>query len=113
MLREWMMKANAKNMAYMLSVQLAAMALNVAAGDVNGDDLVYAPGAQSANANGFATVNDLMAEANAELGVHGLVLGGSPAREYQEMLKDALEGANANETFVQPGPRACPPPFLP
>jgi FG-GAP repeat len=113
MFRDWMMKANAQNMAYMLSAQLAALALNVAVGDVSGESLVYAPGTTSANANGFATVNDLIAEANAELGSHGFVPGGSPARAYQELLKDALEAANANKTFVQPGPDACPPAFLP
>jgi hypothetical protein len=104
--RTWLLNANATNMAYMLSAQLAAMELNVFNGKVNGGALIYAPGTTSANALGFATVNAVMAEANAELGLHGLTLAGSPYRAYQEALKNALDKANNNMTFVQPTP--CP-----
>lgn len=38
------MGADSTNMAYMLSVQLAAMVLNVEAGFVDGSTMVYAPG---------------------------------------------------------------------
>ena len=65
--KTWLSKATATNMAYMLSAQLAAMALNVFNGNVPGSALVYAPGVTGANALGFITVNALMAEANAEL----------------------------------------------
>jgi hypothetical protein len=37
----------------------------------------------------LCTVSAAMAEANAELGLHGLTLAGSPARAYQEALKNA------------------------
>jgi hypothetical protein len=104
--REWLLGANAKNMAYMLSAQLAAMELNVAYGKVDGNSLIYAPGTESANALGFATASAVMAEANAELGVHGTAFSGDPWRGYQEALKDALDNANNNYTFVQPEP--CP-----
>jgi hypothetical protein len=104
--RTWILDAKAKNMAYMLSAQLAAMELNVFNGKVDGDALIYAPGTTSANALGFATVNAVMAEANAELGLHGLTPAGSPYRSYQEALKNALDRANNNKTFVQPTP--CP-----
>jgi len=104
--RTWLLSANATNMAYMLSAQLAAMELNVFNGKVDGDALIYAPGTDSANDLGFATVNDVMAEANAELGLHGLTLADSPYRAYQEALKNALDRANNNENFVQPTP--CP-----
>jgi hypothetical protein len=104
--RTWILGATATNMAYMLSAQLAAMELNVFNGFVAGGALIYAPGTNSANANGFATVSDLMAEANTELGAHGLVLSGSPDRAYQEALKNALDKANNNLNFVQSGP--CP-----
>ena len=60
----------ATNMAYMLSAQLAAMELNVEGGFVDGSALVYAPGTNGANGLGFATVHDLMSEANAELTLH-------------------------------------------
>jgi hypothetical protein len=109
--RTWLLSANATNMAYMLSAQLAAMELNVFNGKVNGNALIYAPGTTSANALGFATVNAVMAEANTELGLHGLTLSGSPYRAYQEALKNALDKANNNKTFVQPTP--CPFTFAP
>lgn len=111
--RTWLLNATATNMAYMLSAQLAAMELNVEAGFVNGSALIYAPGTTSANANGFATVNAVMAEANTELGAHGLTLSGSPYRSYQEALKNALDNANNNLTFVQPDPSTCPTPIFP
>jgi hypothetical protein len=106
--RTWLLDAKAKNMAYMLSAQLAAMKLNVYNGLVNGNALIYAPGTTSANPAGFATVSAIIAEANAELGQHGLVLADSPDRVYQEALKNALDNANNNKTFVQPGPAYCP-----
>jgi hypothetical protein len=109
--RTWLLSANATNMAYMLSAQLAAMELNVFNGKVNGGALIYAPGTISANPLGFASVNAVMAEANAELGLHGLTLAGSPYRAYQEALKNALDRANNNYSFVQPGP--CPFTFAP
>jgi hypothetical protein len=93
-------------MAYMLSAQLTAMELNVFNGNVNGGGLIYAPGATSANALGFASVNAVMAEANAELGLHGLTLSDSPYRAYQEALKNAMDNANNNKTFVQSMPCA-------
>ena len=104
--RTWLLAATATNMAYMLSAQLAAMELNVFNSKVIGSALIYAPGTNSANALGFATVNAVMAEANAELGSHGLTLAGGPYRAYQEALKNALDRANNNKTFVQPTP--CP-----
>ncbi len=98
--------ANAANMANMLSAQLAAMKANVLSGGVSGAALIYAPGTTSANALGFATVNDIIDEANAELGLHGSTPAGSPFRAYQEALKNALDKANNNLTFVQSSP--CP-----
>jgi len=104
--RNWLLGATATNMAYMLSAQLAAMELNVEAGFVSGNALVYAPGTNSANINGFATVNNLMAEANAELQIHATAVAGDAHRSYQEALKNALDKANNNTTFVQPTPCA-------
>jgi hypothetical protein len=104
--RNWILSASATNMAYMLSAQLAAMELNVEAGFVNGNALVYAPGTNSANSLGFATVNALMSEANAELTLHATAFAGDSWRSYQEALKNALDKANNNQTFVQATP--CP-----
>jgi hypothetical protein len=104
--RNWLLGASATNMAYMLSAQLAAMALNVEATFVEGDALIFAPGTESANDLGFATVDAVMAEANAALGADadGVTLSGDPNRAIQEALKDALDNANNNETFVQETP---------
>jgi hypothetical protein len=106
--RNWILSANANNMAYMLSAQMAAMYLNVRAEFVSASALVYAPGTNSANAAGFATVGDLLSEANAELYSHPTAYDGAPWRSYQEALKNAFDLANNNRTFVQPGPEACP-----
>jgi hypothetical protein len=104
--RTWILSASATNMAYMLSAQLAAMELNVEAGFVSGSALIYAPGTTSANSLGFATVNAVMTEANATLCANGLVLSGNPERTHQEALKNALDNANNNTSFVQGTP--CP-----
>jgi hypothetical protein len=82
------------------------MELNVYNGFVSGSSLIYAPGTTSANSLGFATVSAVMAEADAELAAHGIVLAGSPYRNYQEALKNALDRANNNLTFVQSTPCA-------
>jgi hypothetical protein len=108
--RTWLLAATAENMAYMLSAQLAAMELNVYEGFVDGGALIYAPGTSSANANGFATVSAVMAEANDELGVHGTAFSGDSWRSYQEALKNALDQANNNLSFVQATPATCPVP---
>jgi hypothetical protein len=102
--KSWLQGPSATNMAYDLSANLAAMKLNVLNGSVSGSSLVSTPGTAGANAAGFATVNDLMNEVNAELGLHGLTTSGSPFRAHQTALRDALLNANGNKTFVQPAP---------
>jgi hypothetical protein len=109
--KTWLLNATATNMAYMLSAQLTAMELNVAHGKVSGSTLIYAPGTSSANSLGFATVNDVVAEANTELGLHGSTVAASATRTYQEALKNALDKANNNLNFVQA--TACPFSFAP
>jgi hypothetical protein len=109
--RTWLLSANATNMAYMLSAQLAAMELNVEGGLVNGGALIYAPGATNANALGFATVNAVRAEANTSLGNNGNTTAAGADRTYQEALKNALDKANNNLNFVQSSP--CPYTFAP
>jgi hypothetical protein len=106
--RTWVLNATATNMAYMLSAQLSAMELNVFNGFASGSALIYAPGTASANALGFATVNAIMAEANTLLGsANPLVIGASSSlRPLAEALKDALDDANNNLTFVQGTPCA-------
>ncbi len=105
-LRIWLLNGTATNMCYMLSVQLAAMELNVFTGKVGASSIIYAPGVASANSYGFTNVSSLMTEANNQLSSNTLVLSGNPVRAYLEALKNALDNANNNLTFVQaaPGP---------
>ncbi len=102
----WLQSANAVNMAYMLSAQLAAMELNVLAEFVDDSSLVYAPGTTSANSAGFASIRDLRTEANAEIGTYSTAFDGDDWRAYQEALKNALDAANNNVNFVCP--EFCP-----
>jgi hypothetical protein len=104
--RKWLLSGNAVNMSYMLSVQMAAMALNIKTGKVNGNSMVYAPGAIHANASGFIPVASLVREANTALGGLSITIAGVPERAYQGMLKTALDRANNNLTFVQNQPCA-------
>jgi len=99
--RTWLLNGNAVNMAYMLSVQLAAMEMNVFSNSVSGNALVHAPGSQNANSAGFVSVAVLMNEANVSLGNDNLTWAGITARTYQEYLKTALDKANNNLTFAQ------------
>jgi hypothetical protein len=109
-LRTWLLNATATNMAYMLSAQLAAMAQNVARGFVSPSAMIFAPGTASASAVGLASISAIVAEANTELGAHGLTGAASPYRTYQEALKNALDLANNNVTFVQASAATCPAP---
>jgi hypothetical protein len=110
--KTWLLSANATNMAYMLSVQLAAMELNVLNNLVSGSALVYAPGLlpfapiTGLNSLGFISVADLMVAANTELGTHGTAYSGDEWRSYQEALKNVLDSANNNYNFVQS--TSCP-----
>lgn len=109
--RTWLLQGNATNMAYMLSVQLSAMWLNVKTGKVNGGQYVYAEGVYVENQStdsGFITIDALITAANnslenlAESGNY--TRPGVPLRTYQEYLKNALDLANNDKTFVQSKP---------
>lgn len=110
-LRNWLLNGNAVNMGYMLSVQMATMALNRYTGLVSGSALVYAPGLVNANFAGFITIDALIDEANASLGANPITRAGYTARAYQELIKNALDNANNNLNFVQPA--ACAFSFAP
>jgi len=104
--RTWILSANAWNMAYMLSAQLAAMTQNVNNGNVSASAIVYAPGTGSASSLGYATAGALIAEANALLAANGYTVGSGPDRTAQEAVKTAIDRANNNLNFVQSGPCA-------
>lgn len=106
--RSWLLGSNAVNMAYKLSSHLAAMKLNVLNGLVDGAAMIYAPGVAGASSAGFVAVSDVMDQANASLCSSGRTTEGSVARAEQALLKDALDRANNNQSFLQPGPDSCP-----
>lgn len=106
-LHDWLLGANAVNMANMLSAQMAAMELNVLRGSVSWTAMVYG-GDCIANyfpgSNGFITINALMGAANTSLCSYGNTPAGHPQRAYQECLKTTLDNANNNVNFVQSQP---------
>jgi hypothetical protein len=109
--RTWILSATATNMAYMLSAQYASMVLNVESGQVSSSAIIYAPGTGSANGLGYASLGDVMYEANVLLSLKGSIPAGDPARVLATALKDALDNANNNLNFVQATP--CPFSFEP
>jgi hypothetical protein len=99
-LRSWLLNGNAINMAYMLSVQLAAMELNVNNGFVNGG-AYYVPAGM--------TINQLMAAANTSLGLYPVTIDGNDPfgqRSTQEQLKNWLDQLNNNAGVLCPTPCA-------
>lgn len=96
-LRTWLLNGTATNMAYMLSVQMAAMQLNVLNGFVNGNGY-YVPAGM--------TVNELMDAANDSLLLHWSTTSGHPERAYQEQLKNWLDELNNGAGLLSPTPCA-------
>jgi hypothetical protein len=95
--KTWLLNGNAVNMAYMLSVQMSAMRLNVYNGFVNGGGY-YVPAGM--------TVNQLVDAANAALGADGYTPAGDANRAYQEQLKNWLDELNNGAGLLSP--TACP-----
>ncbi len=101
-LRAWLRSSQASaNMAYQLAAQLAACDMNVNINSYDGNTLVYAPGTMSADVSGYAPLQDIMAEANVEIGQHPFTPPGSPYREYQKALENALDNADEVKTADQ------------
>jgi uncharacterized repeat protein (TIGR01451 family) len=96
-IRNYLLKANAKNMWWMLSAQLIATILNVRHGYLDGSTLVCVnPPACTT----FMTIDDII---NGAIGA----LGGNVPRATQAYWKDLLDKLNKNELpFVSPEP--CP-----
>lgn len=96
-LNVWLLNGNAVNMAYMLSVHLAAMTLNIEAGFVN-EDAFYIPCG--------CTIGELVADAQAALLADQVTEDGDPNRAVQEELKDWLDELNNGALVIPPNP--CP-----
>lgn len=90
----WLRRAEATNMAYMLSAHLVAMHNNVLAGFVDSTCMVNDPQL------GAVSIAWLMQEAVASLGAHPYTPVGHAERAAQEALKNALDRANNNETWM-------------
>lgn len=106
--RTWLLRANATNMSYMLSAQLAAMQLNVLAGNVVPTAIVYVPGLAGMTCahhpmpqSDFITIGELITFANQMLGIHPLTFAGNMHRSCLEIIKDGLDMANNNQNSVQ------------
>jgi len=96
-LESWLQKADAVNMAYMLSAQLAAMKLNVLHGFVDGNAFALCY-------NG--TINQLIAAANTALVADQQTPAGDPNRATQEALKNCLDALNNGGSVVPVTPCA-------
>ena len=91
--RTWLQQANATNMAYMLSAQLAAMQLNVLSGGVSVNSWVQ-------TSQGPMQIGALMAAANQALADDPYTPSGDPNRAGQTVLKNALDAANNNLNWL-------------
>jgi hypothetical protein len=89
--KSWIIAANAINMDYMLSAQLAAMKLNVLSDKVTGSNYIW----DKENSKGIE-VNDLIDKANAALN------DSTMSRTDKEHLKNLLDRANNNTNFILP-----------
>ena len=97
--RSWLLGGTATNMAYMLSVQLAALKLDVAYAGVDGNAFDLCS---------HMTVNGLIGAACDSMTGPGnqLTLAGNPSRPGQEMLKNCIDAINNNGAVVPVTP--CP-----
>ena len=126
--RNWLKQANAQNMAYQLSAQMAAMYLNIHSDFVDADDIVLVQ--KQDGSLTFLDISDVVDAANEVLGLNpdgagGLLLVSGEAdgeanasdfvttlamydgtlRGYAGFLKNILDAANNDEIFIW----ACPP----
>ena len=105
----WLLNARAVNMAFMLSAQCTATALNVLNGKSSAGAYTYAPGSAGANANGFTTISSLIAEADAAVAADAYTPDGDANRAYQTALKNACDAANQDfGTSCIQAPSSCP-----
>ncbi len=113
-LKTWLSNANASNMAYMLSAQLATMYLNLEAGFIKGgwSALLYTPGTGNLGEGNFSNLWFLYSQCDMSLYSNAYTLAQHPERKYQEAFKNALDRANNNLNYVQSAPCAIQVPLL-
>jgi hypothetical protein len=99
-LANWMQGANAKNKAYKLSAQMAALYLNAEVFQL-GNRMIYTPGISYWGwQKDFMFVNTVVLYINQQL-FTPTALGGDPIRADFEYLSNMLLQANSNLSFVQ------------
>lgn len=98
-LRSWLLDGNAVNMAYMLSVQLAATKLSVLNGFTDATVIVGRDGSGT-----WLTVAQMMDYANTLLGADGFTPDGDSDRIEQERVKNILDRIVNQLRFTQPTP---------
>jgi hypothetical protein len=94
-LQSWLLNADGTNMAYLLSVQLAAMRLSSEAGYVRLANFYIPYG---------GTIAQLVQDANDALAIDGLTPVGDPNRALQEELEGYLAALNNNADVVKDRP---------
>jgi hypothetical protein len=101
--RAWILGANGKNMAYMLSAQMTALVLNLQFGPMS----VLADLHIEVNSV-HVPLADFIADANDLLALHPVAAPGTPERADMEELKDLFDAINNGDVEVcEPG---VPPP---
>ena len=90
----WLQQGEATNMAYMLSIHVAAMYANVVVGFVDENAMV------NGGTLGNISIADLLEQAVDSLCDHPYTPVGSPWRAEQEALKNALDAANNNLNWL-------------
>ena len=95
--RTWLLGGDSTNMSYMLSVQMAATALNVAYKGMDGDACIAHP------VSGDPTsISALIAEADTFLATNTNTTASGPARTLAEKYKNAFDQLNNNLAFAVP-----------
>ena len=93
--KTWLGLANATNMAYMLSAQLATMKLNILH-DLADPNAFYIPAGK--------TIGQIVTDANTSLGLYSITLSGIPQRVNQETLKNYLDALNNGASVIPTTP---------
>lgn len=107
-LRSWLLNADATNMSYMLSVQMAALILNLNYICLSGEWDDYGVVVDDT----WKSINDLIDEANGLLGSYPSTLAGHAHRAHLEEYKDIFDDLNNNRMKVIPY-NPCPVPVWP
>jgi hypothetical protein len=101
--KNWLLSANATNMAYMLSAQMSATYLSTQHGFTNGSAIVdYFDSAYDAGFPAPRTVNQEIQYANYLLSIGPSTIAASALRTEQERVKNILDQVNNGATFIAP-----------